>query len=346
MKNSIYSFLFSLTGFSTFANVSLPAFFSNNMVLQRNADVKLWGWGNPNEEITITASWDAATYKVKAGSEATWQISIKTPKEGGPYTLKFKGYNEVVFNNVMLGEVWLCSGQSNMEWTPASGIDNTEAEIAKATYSNIRFFNVPKLTAKYPQDNLSGAWQACTPDTMKNFSAIGYFFAQHLHEDLKGVPVGIINSSWGGTHAEVWMPQDYIANDAVLAAAAAKFNESEWWPREPGRAYNAMIHPFTGLKLAGVLWYQGESNVGSVVYHKTFGGLIESWRAAWHDVFPFYYVQIAPYNYQGDTTMGAITRNEQRMVLQAVPKTAMVVMSDVGNINDIHPVIKNLWVRD
>ncbi|MDQ0638428.1 sialate O-acetylesterase [Pedobacter sp. W3I1] len=337
MKNLIYLFLLSLIGFSASANVSLPAFFSDNMVLQRNSDVKLWGWGSPNEEITVTASWDAATYKVKAGNQATWQIIIKTPKEGGPYTLKFKGYNEVVFNNVMLGEVWLCSGQSNMEWTAASGIDNAVAEIAAANYPDIRFFAAPKLTAIYPQNNLSGAWQACTPETMKYFSAIGYFFAQHLQEGLKGVPIGIINCSWGGTNAEVWMPQDYIAKDAVLASAAAKFNESEWWPREPGRVYNAMIHPFAGLRLAGVLWYQGESNVGSVVYHRTFAGLIKSWREAWHDDFPFYYVQIAPYNYQGDSSMGALTRNEQRKVLQAVPKTGMVVISDVGNINDIHP---------
>lgn len=336
-RNSLYNLLFSLLGFSAFANVSLPAFISDNMVLQRNANVKLWGWGSPNEEITITTGWDKAEYKVNTGNQATWQVVIKTPKEGGPYTLKFKGYNEVVFNNVMLGEVWLCSGQSNMEWTPASGIDNAEEEIAKANYPDIRFFTVPKLTAGHPQINLTGNWQACTPETMKYFSAIGYFFAQHLQEDLKGVPIGIINSSWGGTPAEIWMPEDTIANDTILATAAAKLTPAQWGPVEPGRAYNAMIHPFAGFKLSGVLWYQGESNVGSQVYNKTLAGLIHSWRAAWHDDFTFYYVQIAPYNYEGSTSLGAVIRNAQRRVLQEVPKTGMVVISDVGNINDIHP---------
>ena len=336
-KNSLYSFLLFLVGFSAFANVSLPAFFSDNMVLQRNADVKLWGWGSPNEEITITTGWDNAAYKVKPGNQATWQVIIKTPKEGGPYTLKFKGYNELAFNNVMLGEVWLCSGQSNMEWTPASGIDNAEAEIAKANYPNIRFFTVPKLTANSPQLNLTGNWQPCTPESMKYFSAIGYFFAQHLQEGLKGVPIGIINSSWGGTPAEIWMPEDFIAKDVVLASAAAKLTPAQWGPTEPARAYNAMIYPFSGFKIAGVLWYQGESNVGSGVYDKTLAGLIQSWRAAWQDDFPFYYVQIAPYKYEGGTTQGVVIRDAQRKVLQAVPKTGMVVISDVGNINDIHP---------
>lgn len=334
---SLYGFVAALFGVSAFANVSLPAFFADNMVLQRNADVKLWGWGSPNEEITITTGWDNATYKVKPGNQATWHLDIKTPKEGGPYTLKFKGYNEVAFNNVMLGEVWLCSGQSNMEWTPNAGIDNAEAEIAKADYPNIRFFTVPKLTAKYPQINIQGSWQTCTPQSMKYFSAIGYFFAQHLQEDLKGVPIGIINSSWGGTPAEIWMPEDYIAKDAVLASAAAKINEAQWGPHEPGRAYNAMINPFAGFKLAGVLWYQGESNVGSGVYDKTLAGLIQSWRAAWREDFPFYYVQIAPYNYEGGTTQGVTLRDEQRKVLQTIPKTGMAVISDVGNISDIHP---------
>jgi sialate O-acetylesterase len=336
-KNNIYSFLLSLIGFSAFANVSLPSFFSDNMVLQRNADVKLWGWGSPNEEIIITTGWDNTTYTVKPDNHANWQINIKTPKEGGPYTLKFKGYNELVFKNVMLGEVWLCSGQSNMEWTPSSGIENAEAEIAKADYPNIRFFTARKLTAQSPQINLPGSWQQCTPETMRYFSAIGYFFAQHLQEDLKGIPIGIINSSWGGTPAEIWLPQDYIAKDSLLASAAAKLTASEWGPHKPGLAYNAMIHPFAGLKLAGVLWYQGESNVGSGVYDKTLAGLITSWRTAWHDDFNFYYVQIAPFNYKGGTTQGVSTRNEQRKVLQLVAKTGMVVISDVGNINDIHP---------
>ena len=336
-KSNFLSFLLSLIGISAFANVSLPSFFSDNMVLQRNADVKLWGWGNPNEPITITTGWDNKEYSIKPNNQAVWAITIKTPGAGGPYTLKFKGYNEVNLNNVMLGEVWLCSGQSNMEWTPNAGIDGGDAEIAKANYSDIRFFTVPKLTATDKQINISGNWQVCAPDTMKYFSAIGYFFAQHLHQNLKGVPIGIINSSWGGTPAEIWMPEESIINDPVLAAAAKKLTDAQWGPHEPGRAYNAMINPFAGFKLAGVLWYQGESNVGSGIYDKTLSALIQSWRKAWQDDFPFYYVQIAPFNYEGGTTQGVELRNEQRLVLKNVAKTGMVVISDVSPINDIHP---------
>ena len=337
-KNSFLKLLMLLgLPFAMIANVTLPSFFADNMVLQRNASVKFWGWGNPSEEITITTSWDNAEYKIKPGSQATWQTTLKTPGAGGPYTIKFKGYNEVILNNVMLGEVWLCSGQSNMEWTANAGIDGGEAEIAKASYPNIRFFTVPKLTATSQQMNLPGSWQACTPQTMKYFSAIGYFFAQHLQEDLKGVPIGIINSSWGGTPAEIWMPEDYIAKDAVLASAAAQLKPAQWGPHEPGRAYNAMVNPFAGFKLAGVLWYQGETNVGSGVYDKTLAGLITSWRQQWQDDFPFYYVQIAPFNYEGGTTQGVTIRDAQRRVLNQVPKTGMVVISDISPTNDIHP---------
>jgi sialate O-acetylesterase len=217
------------------------------------------------------------------------------------------------------------------------GIENAEAEIAKADYPNIRFFYGAKVNGAKRADKFTQQLAACTPETMRYFSAIGYFFAQHLQEDLKGVPIGIINSSWGGTPAEIWMPQDYIAKDSLLASAAAKLTASEWGPHKPGLAYNAMTQPFAGLNLAGVLWYQGESNVGSGLYDKTLTGLIKSWRAAWHNDFNFYYVQIAPFNYNGGTTQGVSTRNEQRKVLQLVPKTGMVVISDVGNINDIHP---------
>jgi len=335
--NALLKSLLLLTTCTAMANVTLPSVFSDNMVLQRNAEVKLWGWGNPSEKITITTGWDNAQYEVVPSEQATWQVVIKTPGAGGPYTLSFKGYNEVTLQNVMLGEVWICSGQSNMEWTASSGIEGAEAEIAKANYPNIRFFTVPKITAMAPQVNMQGNWQACTPQTMKYFSAIGYFFAQKLQEELKGVPVGVINSSWGGTPAEIWFSADYIANDNVLSQAASKLSKAPYGPVEPGRAWNAMINPLINFKIAGALWYQGESNVGSEVYNKTLGGLIASWRKEWGYDFPFYFVQIAPYRYDGGTTQGVVIRDAQRSVLAEVPNTGMAVISDVGNVSDIHP---------
>jgi sialate O-acetylesterase len=336
-KYNLFIIAFIISSFSATANVSLPSFFSDNMVLQRNSEITIWGWANPFEDVTIRPSWTTEDYKATPTTDAYWEVKIKTPEAGGPYTIHFKGYNELTLKNVMLGEVWFCSGQSNMEWTASSGIDNAEAEIAKANYPDIRFFSVPKLSSKYPQMNVPGDWKVCTPETMKYFSAIGYFFAEKLQKELKNIPIGIINSSWGGSPAEVWMPEASIAKDPVIAAAAAKLTPAPWSPVEGGRTYNAMIYPFAGYTIKGVLWYQGESNVGSDVYDKTLGGLIKSWREAWKDDFPFYFVQIAPYKYEGGNYQGVVIRDAQRKVLQAVPKTGMVAINDICTTEDIHP---------
>jgi sialate O-acetylesterase len=224
-----------------------------------------------------------------------------------------------------------------MEMSANWGIDNGEEEAKNATNPNIRFFTVPKLTATTPQNNLLGNWTESTPETMKNFSAVGYFFAKRLQEDLKNVPIGLISSNWGGTPAEIWMPEEVVQNDAVLLENAKKLNEQEYGPRQPGRAYSAMIYPIVGFKIAGVLWYQGESNVGSEVYDKTLSALITSWRKVWQDEFPFYFVQIAPYKTGSNNFSNVALRNSQRKVLKQVNNTGMVVISDVSDTIDIHP---------
>lgn len=319
------------------ANVSLPNIFSDNMVLQRNSEVKIWGWGNPKEEIKLVSGWNNQEYKTVANNQAKWEITIKTPEAGGPFTISIKGYNEVVLKNILIGEVWLCSGQSNMEMSVSWGIDDGEEEAKNATNPNIRFFTVPKLTAESPQNNLLGNWVESTPETMKYFSAVGYFFAKRLREDLKNVPIGLISSNWGGTPAEIWMPEDVVNNDPLLLENAKKLNEQEYGPRQPGRAYNAMIYPIVGFKIAGTLWYQGESNVGSLVYDKTLGALITSWRKEWKDDFPFYYVQIAPFKTGSNNFSNVTVRDSQRKLLKEVSKTGMVVISDISDTIDIHP---------
>lgn len=322
---------------SIIANVTLPNVFSDNMVLQRNSEVAIWGWANPNEEVVLQPSWDNQEYKIKANNQAKWELKIKTPEAGGPYVISIKGYNEIVLKNILIGEVWICSGQSNMEMSASWGIENGEEAVKNAVNPNIRFFSIPKLTATSPQNNVSGNWSECTPETMKNFSAAAYFFAKRVQEDLKNVPIGLIGSNWGGTPAEIWMPEEVIQNDAVLLESAKTRKEETYGPNQPGRAFNAMIYPLVGFKIAGVIWYQGESNVGSTVYDKTFSALIRSWRKLWKDNFPFYYVQIAPYQYGEDHFGGAEIRNAQRKVLQEVPNTGMVVTSDISPTDDIHP---------
>ena len=338
MKNNIITFvLFLILSNSAFANVTLPNVFSDNMVLQRNSEVTIWGWANSQEEVVITPSWDQQKYKIKTSNQAKWEVKIPTPKEGGPYTVSIKGNNEIILKNILIGEVWICSGQSNMEMPASWGIENGDEAVKNAMNLNIRFFMIPKLSATSPQNNLSGSWTECTPETMKHFSAVGYFFAKRLQEELKNVPIGLIGSNWGGTPAEIWMPEKVIQDDNVLLESAKTRKEEIYGPNQPGRAFNAMIFPLVGFKIAGVIWYQGESNVGSMVYDKTFTALITSWRKLWNYEFPFYYVQIAPFKYGENHFGGVEIRNAQRKVLQEVPNTGMAITSDISPIDDIHP---------
>jgi sialate O-acetylesterase len=247
------------------------------------------------------------------------------------------GNNTITLDDILIGEVWVCSGQSNMEMSANWGIENGERAIAEAQDGGIRFFTAPKISATSPQNHTMAIWETCSREVMKRSSAIGYFFAQRLRERLKGVPIGIVVSAWGGTPAEIWIPEKVVKGDPVLLKAAMALKEVPWGPREPGRAFNGMISPLVGYGIAGVLWYQGESNVGSLSYDKTLAALIQAWRALWKKEFPFYFVQIAPYAYGDEQQGGAIIRDAQRKVLDLVANTAMVVTSDISTIDDIHP---------
>jgi sialate O-acetylesterase len=317
------------------ANISLPEIFSDNMVLQQKSDVIFWGWAKTGETIVIKADWMDSDITVKADVQGTWKATIKTPGFGGPYNIHIKGQNEVILKNVLIGEVWLCSGQSNMEMSAQSGIDNGDEEIKNANYPEIRLFTVSTSTSHFPQEHLAGKWSVCTPEEMKPFSAIGYFFARKLFKEL-GVPVGIINSSWGGTPAESWMPEEATQKNDFLREAAAKQKVVPWGPVEPARIYNAMINPLIPFRIAGVLWYQGEANtINYYAYKQMLSALITSWRNKWGYDFPFYYAQIAPYKY-GKPFEGVEVRDAQRRALD-VPNTGMAVLSDICDTLNIHP---------
>jgi len=173
------------------------------------------------EEITLSSSWDEATYTTKTDSYGNWSINLQTPAAGGPYEITIKGNNNLKITDILIGEVWLGSGQSNMEWSANHGFDNAEQEVAGARHREIRFFQVGKRSANAPQLDLEGRWEVCSPESMKRFSAVGYFFARSLQEKLK-IPVGIINSSWGGTPAETWINPGIIQKDPALEAAPAR----------------------------------------------------------------------------------------------------------------------------
>jgi len=335
----IFLTLLILSVFSStmFGKIILPSVFSDNMVLQQNSQVAIWGWSDPGEKIKIVASWDTKdTIKVKADNTSEWKTSIQTIGAGGPYSIQILGSGKVELKNIMLGEVWICSGQSNMEMSVNWKLINGEEEAAKANNPNIRIFHVQKIGAEYPQQTCNATWTMCTPETMRATSATGYFFARELQQKLN-VPVGIIVSAWGGTPAEVWIEKSRIEKDPVLNMH--KYSQHfDGWPGAAGVLYNSMISPVVPYGIAGAIWYQGESNCDNYqIYSSLMKTLIENWRADFKKDFPFYLVQIAPFNY-GDKGTSQYIREQEDIVAKTVPNTGMVVISDlVDNIKDIHP---------
>jgi len=308
------------------------------MVLQQNSEVMLWGWCDPAEKIIIKTNWDTLTYKTTGESSAKWSLKIKTPAAGGPFRITIN--EAIILEDVMIGETWLCSGQSNMERCGDDGLKQSLDEAPDANNQNLRFFYIPKSTSVFPQENCEGSWKVCTPEEMKHFSAVGYFFGKKLQQVLN-IPIGLINSNWGGTSAEVWAPHQLIENDAGLKAASQKMTTNAWWPIIPGYAFNAMIYPITNFEISGVIWYQGENNVGTYSSYKNLiNKMIDSWRKTWQKDFPFYYVQIAPYAGYLNQNVGALLREAQTNCL-SIPKTGMVVISDlVDDLSNVHPVNK------
>ncbi len=330
---------FLSVGATAWSKVRLPNIIGSHMVLQQKSKVKLWGWAAASESITIKTTWDTTTYKVIATNGANWETEINTPAAGGSYTITIEGENKIILEDVLIGEVWVCSGQSNMEWSGDQDLKESIDEAPKANQPEIRLFYVNKSTSLYPQDNVEGKWVVCSPESMIHFSAIGYFFGKKINSSIK-TPVGLINSNWGGTPAETWTPAYVIEKDPIIKKGAESLGQYAWWPSNTAIAYNAMIAPLTKFSISGVLWYQGESNVSSYYsYEQLFTGMIDAWRAAWNKNFPFYFVQIAPYTY-GNNINGALLRETQTKASKH-PNTAMVVVSDlVPDTTNIHPTLK------
>ena len=349
MKHSIIAIALALgAGVSlqaqTHTRISLPALFSDHIVLQQQDSGPVWGWGEAGSTVRIVGSWASQdTVVTRVADDGHWKAKIKTTRYGGPYTLRFfqRGYeNEgITLEDVMLGEVWLCSGQSNMEWSSANGITNQAEEIGSANYPQIRFFSLPKQGSGTLQDDCPAHWELCSPDVMRRRSAVAYFFGRHLTQQLK-VPVGLIVSAWGGTAAEVWIPQERVLRTPETEAVM-KSRKCPWWPTEPGRLYNSMIHPLLPYRIAGAIWYQGESNRDYPQnYTELMKELITSWRTGFEKDFPFYLVQIAPHNYKSRDNGPALVREAQEQVTHEVPWTGMVVTNDVGDYGNIHPARK------
>ncbi|WP_231463823.1 sialate O-acetylesterase [Pedobacter sp. Leaf132] len=341
----------SLITFALFSNATVkPAsIFTNHMVLQQQSKVAIWGWAKPSSKLKIITSWNKESYSVNTDTEGKWKVKIATPSAGGPYTIEFNDGEKLILSDILIGEVWFCGGQSNME-LPMKGykgqpnIGSNEA-ILKSKNPNIRLYTVPTSSVTERKDNSKASeWKLSEPEVVSNFSATAYYYGKLLHEILD-VPVGIINDSFSGSSIEAWMsPEDLKPFPEIKIPF--KTDSIKEVSRTPTTLYNGMLYPVIGYGIKGAIWYQGESNYERPdQYENLFPAMVSSWRKNW-DIgeFPFYYAQIAPYNYaqlapfhKGGKYNSAFLRDAQRKSLSKIPNAGMAVLMDIGEENMIHP---------
>jgi sialate O-acetylesterase len=364
------------------ADVRLPAVIESNMVLQQNKPLKIWGWADAGENISVQI--EDKKGETKTDNNGEWQVELPPLKAGGPFSIIIRGKNTLKLENVLVGEVWVCSGQSNMEWR-MNTVDNSHTEILAAKYPKIRLFHIPKTNSPYPLEDVSAKWIECTPENVLDFSAVGYFFGRYLYNELD-IPIGLIESAWGGTRIEPWTPmigfesvselsdlvkeiksatatfyntlqdslqkfENWLSKTKAAAAKKQMITNPPGLPehpyidrQKPQSLYNGMIHPIQNFAIRGAIWYQGESNrAEGMNYFFKMKALINGWRSVWNQPeLLFYYVQLAPFSYSYRSP-GVINpyelaeiREAQRKALE-LPNTGMAVITDIGNLYDIHP---------
>ena len=318
------------------AQTHVASFFSDGMILQQKKSINIWGIDSAGTKIHVVSSW-GETSQATTSTNGKWKLQLTTPTAGGPHAITIKGSSIVTINDVLIGEVWVCSGQSNMQIPLSGGLDGNFIEggldaIVNSKNDRIRFFTVKQNTSLKPLDNVKGRWEKAAPSTSGSFSAVGYFFAQQL-EKVLDVPIGIVVTAWGSSTAEAWS-DDKTLNDLGITIP----NEIAEMPQKtPTVLYNAMMHPLIGYGVKGVLWYQGEANRRNAnEYEKIVNTMVTSWREQWNiGDFPFYFAQIAPFNYGKNNS--AFLREAQLKSSQNLQNAEMVVTLDVGDCTQIHP---------
>jgi sialate O-acetylesterase len=339
------------------ADVRLPALFSDNMVLQQGMDLPVWGWADDGEEVKVTFRGKSAKIKAKGGK---WSLKIGKFKAGGPDALIVEGKNRIEVKNVLVGEVWVCSGQSNMELALNSAFEGKE-EVARSSNNQLRLFHMPKMKSNEPLDDVKADWKEAGPESTPGFSAVAYYFGRDLQKALN-VPVGLIETCWGGSPAEVWMSERVLSSNpeykrdildaytATLHKEESSKGKSQRVPWKPTELYNGMIAPLIPYAFKGAIWYQGESNAGRAEqYRRLFADMIRNWRQDWGEGdFTFLAVQLAPYDNgkkrpletileKPEGSTWAELREAQLLGTKTLPKVGMAVITDVGEKDDIHP---------
>ena len=345
MKRLFMIVLFGLcASFAGAQSLELPSHFASGMVLQQHADVELWGQAAPGAEVRVTVSWDKAAHKAVSDDNGRWRVVVRTPAASyDPCTLTFAcGRERIELNDVLAGDVWLLGGQSNMQMNfhgnADQPIEDAQRILLRCRHRNIRLFRVKNGYSCQESDTIriEGTWTPANPANVKEFSVVGYIFGEKLH-DLLDIPIGLVQSAHGGSTAEAWIDraalQRFGGFDLDIEAGNV---DPVWYGTLPTVLYNKMLKPLLPLTVKGVIWYQGEANVSRPEQYKTlFPLLIESWRRYFRNPdMPFYYVQIAPYEYQGVNS--AELREVQLEVMQSVPHTGMAVALDVGERDIIH----------
>ncbi len=327
------------------AEVKLPAIFGDNMVLQQQVNAAFWGKASPGSTVTVRTSWNNRTYSARADRDGNWRVKVSTPSAGGPYSVTVSQGNTIIFRNVLIGEVWVCSGQSNMEM-PMKGymnqpITGSNEYIATSSNDKIRLITVPRMTSLTPVDDFKGRWMLCEPENVSQFSATAYFFGLMLNRALN-VPVGLICTAWGGTRIEPWISEAGLKNFDWVKLPDKTQKQENLSPQTPTVLFNGMINPIVGYGLRGAIWYQGESNRNEPSeYQKLMPGLAENWRSVWDmGEFPLYYVQIAPFDYGPFGLNSAFLREAQLKASNAIPNLGMACIMDTGEKDCIHPANK------
>lgn len=348
----------AICGFITVAQskVTLPQFFSDNMVLQQQSECNIWGKSDHGTAVVVITSWDKKSYSAKVNQDGTFSVKVQTPKAGGPYDITFATATpstsssvssglayDFTLHNVMIGEVWICSGQSNMEMQmkgfKQQPVEGTTEELLRCKDQNLRLFNVKRHVSLTPEWDVTGQWSEANSASVREFSATAYYFGRALRATLD-VPVGLIVTAWGGSACEAWMKADWLKAFPKVQQTITEEDVKKLQQRCPTALYNGQLKPLVGYTMRGAIWYQGEDNVPRYDYYAPLlKAMVEGWRADWQQGdFPFYYCQIAPYDYSLIEWRGSqYLREQQAKAETMIPNARMAVLMDTGLEYGIHP---------